>query len=190
MQPACCWARHCSDPCGKIPTEEEWRFKWRRGRFKEKFDNFFNRFKTSEKNKYTDRLSDGFSFILFLSVCFTYFVPTVILFFLNSGSLICKQTVKRVWQLTLQTAERENPPSSSSSSSSSWEHEQLSCLTVSVSYLSVCQANVNKLRSRVSSTERVRHHQHHLHKTSLSFKLRDFFSNQWHTDHLWPFLVW
>lgn len=83
---------------------------------------FFNRFKTSEQNKYTDRLSDGFFYFyfLFLTASFHYFLPTVF----SSGSLICKQTVKRVWQLRVQTAERENPPSSSSSPA--WE--QNSCL--------------------------------------------------------------
>lgn len=131
----CHSARHHPDSYSKITTEEEW------SDDDSKCDSFFNRFKTSEQNKYTDRLSDGFFYFyfLFLTASFHYFLPTVF----SSGSLICKQTVKRVWQLRVQTAEREK---STIIIITSMRTEQLSCLTVSVSYLSICQSNVDKLR--------------------------------------------
>lgn len=95
----------------QIPTEEEW------SDDDSKCDRFFfNRFKTSEQNKYTDRLRRILLFS-FLSVFQGFFC-----FFFSQRFLVqnlwSANRRWRVWQLKVQTAEREKPPSSSSSSSS------------------------------------------------------------------------
>lgn len=84
--------------------------------------------------------SDGFFYSLFLSswfwrgglFCFFFFSQKVS----SSESLICKQTVKSL------TAKSSN----SREGKSIRRAEHVSSLTVSVSYLSVCQPNVEKLR--------------------------------------------
>lgn len=96
-----------------------------------KFDSFLIDLKHQKKTS-TQIDSQTDSLIFDSRPCFRDFVPTVF----SSGSLICKQTVKRVWQLKIQTAERENPPSSSSPSSSS-SREQSSRLSNSQCVLPV-----------------------------------------------------
>lgn len=95
MQPKVPGARHRPEAWSPIPTEEEW------SDDDSKCDRvFFNRFKTSEQNKYTDRLRRILLFS-FLSVGFRGrrgegkdggegFLPKIS----SSESLICKQTVK------------------------------------------------------------------------------------------------
>ncbi len=110
--------------------------KWQ---FKEKFDSFLIDLKHQKKTStQIDSQTDSLAF-LFLS-CFHFFVPTVF----SSGSLICKQTVKK--SLKAETTNREGKTTFIIIIISIMRAEQLSCLTVSVSYLSVCQTNVDKLR--------------------------------------------